>query len=387
MVQKEVEDYVKTQRGLGVHDHAIKRSLLEAGHLEHEITHHFTGTGKEKNKRRKVNLKLENKHLLFMNILTVIIFAALFLNMNTKYSEKLHDLSTTQEEQIEMMNTKIDSQTDTLQAQIVSTSSSLQFEIDSTKRQVTDLDSSINTDMQGYNYESLIRDSALSESIQNIANTSLSELSDFEQQLEVFRGTSVDFSTVIPEAIEAVVSIGRKGSGFFTSTGSGVFVHEDGYIVTNYHVVDDLIGIDVRTHNGNDYTATMIGKDEDLDIAVIKLSTARNGFTALEWADSSKVIVGEHIIAVGNPVGFESTVTQGIISNTNRLIPGDIDTYYFQTDVAINAGNSGGPLINKNGEIVGIATLKYAQLGVEGLSFALRSNDIQGKVLNIITGE
>ncbi|MFH1064699.1 MAG: trypsin-like peptidase domain-containing protein [Candidatus Woesearchaeota archaeon] len=383
MVQKEVEDYVKTQRSLGVHDHDIKRSLLDAGHQEHEIAHHFT----KQVKKRKFDLKLENKHLLFMNIFTVIIFAALFLNMNAKYSEQLHNLSAVQEEQIELINTKIDSQTGTLQSQLSSTSSSLQFDIDSTKKQVTTLDSKIKSDLQGYNYDSLIRDSALSESIQKIANTSLSELSDFEQQLEIFRGTSVDFSTVIPKAIEAVVSIGKKGTGFFSSTGSGVFVHEDGYIVTNYHVVDDLIGgIDVRTHNGNDYSATLVGKDDHLDIAVLKLSTERKGFPALKWADSDKVIVGEHIIAVGNPVGFESTVTQGIISNTRRLIPGDIDVYYFQTDVAINAGNSGGPLINKKGEIVGIATLKYAQLGVEGLSFALRSNDVQGKVLNIITG-
>jgi serine protease Do len=156
--------------------------------------------------------------------------------------------------------------------------------------------------------------------------------------------------------------------------------------VTNNHVIDELRQIYVKTHDGSDYAARIVGRDTEWDIALLKLHTNKNNFKKLSWADSSKVSVGDHVIAIGNPVGFESTVTEGIISNTDRVVNGN-KISYFQTDVAINAGNSGGPLIDKNGKIVGIATLKYARSGFEGLSFALKSNDVKKIVARMMAEE
>ena len=124
----------------------------------------------------------------------------------------------------------------------------------------------------------------------------------FPAELEGFKETSVDFSKIIPKALNSVVTIGKKSSTYFSTAGSGVMINGVGHIVTNYHVVDDLGKISVRTHDNNEYSATLVGKNEAWDIAVIKLITEKKTFDYLEWGDSSKVNVGESVIAIGNPV-------------------------------------------------------------------------------------
>jgi S1-C subfamily serine protease len=384
VVEKELEDYVKAQKTLGVSDAAIRKSLLDAGYPEQEF-HQLLAKHAH---TQKTETALTTRHLLYLNVGVVIAFSLLLVYITYDYNTKLGLLSTQQEETAVNITSQLSTQTGALRNDLSSVESKLGSKIEQTSTRVEGVRDELTNTLSGYNYQSMNRDSALTEMIQKISNKSTSQLTSFQEQLKTFKEASVDFSKVIPKAVDAVVTIGKKGNGFFTTAGSGVLINNEGYIVTNYHVIDQLNPITIKTHDGNEYSATIVGKDDSWDIAVIKAVTDKKSFEYLPFADSGTAFVGQHVIAVGNPVGFESTVTEGIISNTDRLIAGDEkDIHFIQTDVAINAGNSGGPLIDNNGKILGIATLKYARSGFEGLSFALKSNDVQSVVMQILDKE
>lgn len=168
-------------------------------------------------------------------------------------------------------------------------------------------------------------------------------------------------------------------------SGSGFIISSDGYILTNYHVIEDAVkgGYDVQvlTYNGTQYIADIIGYEEDNDVAVLKIDGT--GFKAATIGDSDSMKVGEVVYAVGNPLGeLEYTMTDGIVSALDREIStydSDTRTYtrinMFQISAAINQGNSGGPVYNSRGEVIGIASAKYSDTGVESLGFAIPIND------------
>lgn len=157
------------------------------------------------------------------------------------------------------------------------------------------------------------------------------------------------------------------------SLGSGVIVSDDGYIVTNNHVIEKAQEIKVLLSNRRDYTAKLIGADPKTDIAVIKIEA--KGLMALSWGDSNKLKVGELVFAIGNPFGLNQTVTMGVISAVGRANVGIADYEDFiQTDAAINPGNSGGALLNTRGELVGINTAIVSRTGgYQGIGFAVPS--------------
>ncbi len=166
--------------------------------------------------------------------------------------------------------------------------------------------------------------------------------------------------------------------------GSGVIISSDGYIVTNNHVVDGAQKIEVVLHNGRTLDAQIIGLDPDTDLAVI--STQLKQLPAVTIANSNNTQVGDIVLAIGNPFGIGQTVTQGIISATGRDRVG-LNTYenFIQTDAAINKGNSGGALINTQGEILGINSAIYSQTGnYLGISFAIPINLVTDVVKQII---
>jgi serine protease Do len=158
------------------------------------------------------------------------------------------------------------------------------------------------------------------------------------------------------------------------SLGSGVIVSEDGYIITNNHVIEKAQEIKVLLLNKKDYTAKLVGADPKTDIAVIKIDA--KGLPALPWGDSNKLKVGEMVFAIGNPFGLNQTVTRGIISAVGRANVGIADYEDFiQTDAAINPGNSGGALINARGELIGINTAILSRTGgYQGIGFAVPSS-------------
>ena len=184
----------------------------------------------------------------------------------------------------------------------------------------------------------------------------------------------------------SVTSIFGMSSSTATASGSGIIVSEDGYILTNNHVVSSSSSssyyqmseakkITVKLYNNDKtYDAKIIGTDSQTDLAIIKIDAT--GLTAAELGDSDSVQVGEFAMAIGNPLGLDSSVTAGLVSAVNRKVTDeDGNTYYaIQTDAAINAGNSGGALVNSEGKVIGINTLKLSGTGVEGIGFAIPIN-------------
>ena len=185
----------------------------------------------------------------------------------------------------------------------------------------------------------------------------------------------------------SVNSLFYKGQGTATAEGSGVIISEDGYILTNNHVVNSSSSsssfyelgkaskITVKLYNDDtEYEAEIVGTDEQTDLTVIKIN--KDNLTAAELGDSDSVQVGEFCMAIGNPLGLGSTVTDGIISAVNREVVDEEGNSYtaIQTNAAINSGNSGGALVNSQGQVIGINTLKVSGDGVEGVGFAIPIN-------------
>lgn len=161
-----------------------------------------------------------------------------------------------------------------------------------------------------------------------------------------------------------------------SSLGSGVIVSAEGHIITNNHVVDQVDEIEVQLHDGQTRKARLIGADAVVDLAVLKVDEP--GLKPLKFGDSDAVQAGDYVVAVGNPFGFEETVTDGIISSRGR--PNRVDGFgdFLQTNTAINPGNSGGPLVNLRGEVIGINTAIISRSGgSQGIGFAIPSNSVK----------
>ena len=163
--------------------------------------------------------------------------------------------------------------------------------------------------------------------------------------------------------------------------GSGWVLDSDGHIVTNEHVVDNAQSVSVRFWNGNTYDATVVGTDPSTDLAVIKVDAPSSVLSPLPVGDSSKLVVGDGVVAIGSPFGLEETLTSGIVSALHRQMQapnGFTINDSIQTDAAINHGNSGGPLLNSAGQVIGVnSQIKSDSGGSDGVGFAIPSNTIR----------
>lgn len=201
------------------------------------------------------------------------------------------------------------------------------------------------------------------------------------------------------DSIFSMFGSGSSQSSTATASGSGIIISSDGYILTNNHVVDtssssssssfyqvtEANKVYVKLYNDDTkYEATIIGKDSQTDLAVIKVD--KNDLTAAEMGNSDSLKVGEFVMAVGNPLNLDSSITCGVVSSLNREVKdSDGNTYtMIQTDSAINSGNSGGALVNSQGQVVGINSMKVSSYGVEGIGFAIPINsalDIKNQLI------
>ncbi len=192
-----------------------------------------------------------------------------------------------------------------------------------------------------------------------------------------------DVPSVVAKVSPAVVTvINRLGSDISgnesSGSGSGAFISPDGYVITNHHVIDGYSELEVVLYDGSTRKATLVGDDPLMDLALLKIDGSVPGYLTLGNSDALRQ--GETVIAIGSPLGeFKNSVTVGVVSALHRTLSTDAPEDLIQTDAAINSGNSGGPLLNMNGEIVGINTLVYRDQGVntvriEGLGFAVPSN-------------
>lgn len=195
-------------------------------------------------------------------------------------------------------------------------------------------------------------------------------------------GTNSTYSSVIKKVADSVVEITTETvstnsifSQYITEgAGSGVIISADGYIITNHHVIENASTVTVRTTGGKKYAAEVIGSDSESDLAVLKIEA--DGLTYAIFGDSSKLVVGDEVIAIGNPLGnLGGTVTNGIISALAREVKiSGTQMTLLQTNAAVNPGNSGGGLFNMKGELVGVVNAKSSGSGIEGLAFAIPSN-------------
>ena len=210
--------------------------------------------------------------------------------------------------------------------------------------------------------------------------------------------TEMTDAEVYAANVNSVVSInvtGTSGTNFFgqpvqtASAGSGFVLTKDGFIVTNYHVVKNAETVKVTLYTGDEYEAKYVGGDEDYDIAVIKVEASE--LQPVILGDSAGLNVGDHVLAIGNPLGeLTFSMSGGMVSSVDRAINVNGTPFnMIQTDASINSGNSGGPLFNSYGEVVGIVSAKYSSSGggasVEGLGFAIPMNDVVAMIQDIMT--
>ena len=229
-------------------------------------------------------------------------------------------------------------------------------------------------------------ESNLSTSTDNSVNTSLVSISNYSDT-GVYVAQKVLPSVVGIKVEYSVSSVFYRNQSTATASaeGSGIIISEDGYILTNNHIINSSSNssfyeiskankIIVSLYNDEtEYEATIIGTDEQTDLAVIKID--KTGLTSATLGNSDTIQVGEFAMAIGNPLGMQSSVSSGMISAVNRKVTSDNKTYtLIQTDTAIYSGNSGGALVNSKGEVIGINTLKMSGSGIEGMGFAIPIN-------------
>ncbi len=203
----------------------------------------------------------------------------------------------------------------------------------------------------------------LSESVLNIEKSLQTEITSIKTNLK--NSASADFSLVIEDVVDSVVSVMTDAG-----QGTGFIISEDGYVVTNAHVLVEAKYANAITADKEKKSMTLIGYDAELDLALLKID---GSFKPLEFEATDNVRIGEKVIAIGNPLGLAFSVSEGIVSAKNRVGSNDLSAY-IQTDAALNPGNSGGPLIDAEGKVVGINNFKLS--GGENIGFALQSDYI-----------
>jgi len=225
--------------------------------------------------------------------------------------------------------------------------------------------------------------SKLNELTENVIETrqdlnSLNEqFGSIDEEITLLKASAgEDFSGIIEDAIKSVVTI-RTDVG----QGTGFIIEDEGYIVTNAHVLSGGHYVNALTSEQQTINAELIGYDLDFDLALLKIP---GDYLELELADSDDIQIGEKVIAIGNPLGLQFSVSQGIVSGIHRTGINEISAY-IQTDAALNPGNSGGPLINTEGEVIGINNFKVSNS--ESLGFALESNYIRDVINEIAIEE
>lgn len=295
---------------------------------------------------------LNNKKVL---IISIVLLLAATSGLILYYNNKINEQSMN-------FNVKLTE----LNKQISADLSQLSGDISSLKNNLTGKIDILDANLKNFKSKNEQEISTLTALIDEIEEQSEIQLTELKDELKSIRVKSKDFTAIIDDVLQSVVSVGTdKGLG------SGAVIDDRGFIVTNYHVVNGANIIRIFTYGNEVYDAALVGYDDVVDVAVLKVDVS---LEKLRFGDSDSVELGERVIALGSPAGLSFTVTEGIISAVHRKGPNDLEIY-LQTDVPINPGNSGGPLVNANSRIVGINNFKIG--GYEGLGFAIESNVVK----------
>lgn len=231
----------------------------------------------------------------------------------------------------------------------------------------------LNSDLKTLEADTNSKLTELTDSIISTRQDLLSLESSFNEELSLLKASvGADFSGIIDLVVPSVVTIRTD-----VSQGTGFLIKSDGYVVTNAHVIEGATVAGIYTFDGEQHQVSLVGYNTSMDIALLKISGT---YESLSLEESNDVNVGEKVIAIGNPLGLQFSVSEGIISAVHREGPNGLDAY-IQTDAALNPGNSGGPLIDKEGKVVGINNFKIGS--GESLGFALESDYIKQAVNDI----
>ena len=227
-----------------------------------------------------------------------------------------------------------------------------------------------------------------------VSDTNLLQVSDYESYSEEERNTIKIYESLN----EAVVNISTEtmGINFFLEpvpmeggTGSGSIIDKRGYVLTNFHVVEDAYKLFVTLYDGVTYEGEVIGRDQENDLAIIKFNPDDKQLTTIPFGTSSDLRVGQKVLAIGNPYGYDRTLTVGIVSGLGRPVKtsnGLVIQGMIQTDASINPGNSGGPLLNSNGQMIGINTIIYSPSGGSvGIGFSVPVDSAVRVIPELIT--
>jgi len=229
---------------------------------------------------------------------------------------------------------------------------------------------------------------ATTSTINKVINTAITKVNTRDVKRGVIMNAKEVYANNVNSVVEIKTEINKTLEGQIATgaaSGTGFIISKDGYILTNNHVIENGTKIKVSLYDGKSYDATLIGTDPELDIAVLKINSS--ALKPVTFGDSDKLIIGEDIYTIGHPLGqFTYTFTNGIVSAKNRTIALDslVSLNMFQTNTAMNSGNSGGPIFNSYGEVIGIATAKYASDNVEGIVFGIPINDVMDNVKQIM---
>lgn len=303
-------------------------------------------------------------HLSPTKALVISIALLLIVNVGTiyYYNDKLFQQDEKFNAKISSLGNEINNNIRGLKAQLSSIDDNLTTEINL-----------VDTNLRSFKAKNQQEINTLNDLIEEIEKQSKIQLGELKDELKSIQVSSKDFTTIIDDVLNSVVSITTD-----KSQGSGAIIGSGGFIVTNHHVVSDANIIRVSTYEGKAYDAQLIGYNGLVDIAVLKVDAE---LPSLEFGNSDNVKIGEKVIALGNPAGLSFTVTEGIVSAVHREGPSGLNIY-LQTDVPINPGSSGGPLVNANSQILGINNFKAA--GFESLGFAIESNTVKQVAEQII---
>jgi len=307
-----------------------------------------------------VNLNLNSNKVLIISILLLLVVTG---SLILYYNNKVNELNS----KILILNNEMVSDLKELKQELTNDISSLNDNL-------TDEIGIVDNDLRNFKTQNKEDISTLNTLIDEIEKQTEIQLGELKDDLKDIKVKSKDFTAIIDDVLPSVVSVSTD-----IGVGSGAIIDDRGFIVTNYHVVNDASIIRILTYDERVYDATLIGFNDLVDVAVLMVDAS---LPELRFGDSDDVPVGERVIALGNPVGLSFTVTEGIVSAVHRSGPNNLDIY-LQTDVPLNPGNSGGPLVDINSRIVGINNFKVG--GTEGLGFAIESNTVEGIVDDIIT--
>src|SRR3989338_5013356 len=265
--------------------------------------------------------------LLIANGSTILYYNNRLIQQNEQFSAKVSSLGNELNENI-----------GELKAQLASIENNLTTEI-----------SLVGTNLKSFKAKNQQEINTLNDLIYEIEKQSEIQLGELKDELKTIQVQSNDFTSIIDDVLNSVVSITTDNG-----QGSGAIIDSAGFIVTNQHVVSDANIIRVATYDGKDYGAQLIGYNGLLDIAVLKVDAQ---LPSLQFGNSDNIKVGEKVIALGNHAGLSFTVTEGIVSAVHRKGPNNL-AVYIQTDVPVNPGNSGGPLVDTNSRIIGLNNFK-----------------------------